>query len=197
MLQFITDIKAKTPVSDQILKAIEGGCRWVTISTEGASSEEIKKIVEAVKPTCVEKEVFLIMDSDVELAKECNVGGVFLHKDGVPCSKARMELGPAAVIGVEASSMADVHAVSALDIDYFGLPFGSEALDIDKIRDMCYHMEKEEIAQPRVVFGDIQLSDLLPLIEAGANGVAVSSPIAEAADIKEATAKFIKAMPGK
>lgn len=197
MLQFITDSKGNKPVTEQIFKAIEGGCRWITISTEGASPEEIKKIVEDVKPICVEKEVFLIMDNDVDLAKQCNVGGVFLHKGGIPCSKARMELGPAAVIGVEVTSMADVHAVSALDIDYFGLPYGSGTLDIDKVRDMCYEMEKEEIAQPRVVFGNVVLSDVLPLIEAGANGVAVSAPIADAPDVKDATAEFIKAIPGK
>ncbi len=197
MLQFITDFNGKLPVSEQILKAIEGGCRWVTISIKDASPEKIKQIVEDVKPTCVEKEVFLIMESDVDLAKECNVGGVFLHKGDTPCSKARMELGPAAVIGVEASSMADVHAVSALDIDYFGIPFGPDALDVDKVRDMCYEMEKEEITQPRVVMGKVDLDDVLPIIEAGANGVAVSAPIAESDDVKEATESFIKAMPEK
>ena len=85
-----------------------------------ATDEEIGKVVEAVKPTCEQKGVFLLLDDRVELAKQLNVGGVHLGKEDMPPSKARMILGPAAVIGVTANTIADVLAVSQLDIDYFG-----------------------------------------------------------------------------
>lgn len=204
MLQFITNTKVKTPVIDQIFAVIEGGCRWVQIRMKDASDEEIKKVVEAVKPKCIETGTFLLLNDRVELAKELNVGGVHLGKEDMPASKARMILGAAAVIGVTANTFADVAAVSKLDIDYYGIgPYNQTStkenlapvLGIDGIRDICYEMEKNKIEIPRVAVGGITLDDVLPLLEAGVNGVAVSKAIAEANDIVKATKDFINILP--
>ena len=204
MLQFITNTNSKTPVTDQIFAVIEGGGRWIQIRMKDASDEEIKKVVEAVKPKCIETGTFLLLDDRVELAKELNVGGVHLGKDDMPVSKARMILGAAAVIGVTANTLADVTAVSKLDIDYYGIgPFAdtdtkenlSPILGLSGIRDLCYEMEKEEINIPRVAVGGIKLDDVLPLLEAGVNGIAVSGAIANADDIVKATKEFLKVLP--
>lgn len=204
MLQFITNTKAKTPVTDQIFAVIEGGCRWIQIRMKDASDEEIKAVVEAVKPKCIETGSFLLLNDRVELAKELNVGGVHLGKEDMPVSKARMILGAAAVIGVTANTYADVAAVSQLDIDYYGIgPYAetetkenlSPILGLDGIRDICYQMEKNEINIPHVAVGGIKLDDVLPLLEAGANGVAVSGAIAFADDIVKETRKFIDILP--
>ena len=88
MLQYITNTDCNTPVTEQIFGVIEGGCRWVQIRMKDASDEEIKMVVDAVKPRCIEKDVFLILNDRVELAKELNVGGVHLGKEDMPCSKA-------------------------------------------------------------------------------------------------------------
>lgn len=204
MLQYITNTSCRVPVADQILAVIEGGCRWVQIRMKDAPDDEIRKVVEAVKPTCEQKQVFLLLDDRVELAKEVNVGGVHLGKDDMPCSKARMILGPAAVIGVTANTFADVIAVSNLDIDYYGLgPFAhtdtkknlAPVLGIDGIRDLCYGMATNNIEIPRVAVGGITADDVLPLIEAGANGVAVSGAIAFAKDIVKETERFMSLLP--
>lgn len=192
------------PVEDQVLAVIEGGCRWVQIRMKDSSDDEIRKVVEAVKPRCLEKEVFLILNDRVELAKELNVGGVHLGKEDMPCSKARMILGPAAVIGVTANTFADIVAVSNLDIDYYGIgPFASTTtkkklapvLGIDGIRKICFEMAQKEINIPHVAVGGIKLDDVLPLIEAGANGIAVSGAIAFSNDLVKETEKFINLLP--
>lgn len=204
MLQFITNTKSKTPVIEQVLAVIEGGCRWVQIRMKDASDEEFKKVVDAVKPKCIETGTFLLLNDRVELAKELNVGGVHLGKDDMPASKARMILGAAAVIGVTANTYADVAALSKLDIDYYGIgPYAdtdtkenlAPILGINGIRDICYEMEKNEILIPHVAVGGIKLDDVLPLLEAGVNGVAVSSAIANADDIVKATKEFLKVLP--
>lgn len=205
MLQYITNTASKVSVTDQIFAVIRGGCRWVQIRMKDASDEEISKVVEAVKPECEEKGVFLIMANKVELAKECNVGGVHLDKDDMPPSKARMILGPAAVIGVTAHTFADVLAVSQLDIDYYTLyPFRNESenasepeLGLEGIKNLCSEMFDKEINIPHVAAGGIKLEDALPLVEAGANGVAVSDAIAFADDIEKKTAEFVAVLPRK
>ena len=204
MLQFITNTKSKTPVTDQIFAVIEGGCRWVQIRMKDASDEEIKKVVDTVKPKCIETGTFLLLNDRVELAKELNVGGVHLGKEDMPVSKARTILGAAAVIGVTANTFADVAAVSALDIDYYGIcPYANTStkenlapiLGLNGIRDICYQMEEKNILIPHVAVGGIKLDDVLPLLEAGVNGIAVSSAIADADDIVQATRNFITILP--
>lgn len=204
MLQYITNTDCNVPVEDQVLAVIEGGCRWVQIRMKDASDDEIRKVVEAVKPECEKKEVFLILNDRVELAKELNVGGVHLGKEDMPCSKARMILGPAAVIGVTANTIADVLAVSNLDIDYYGLgPFASTTtkknlapvLGIEGLRTLCYEMTEKNINIAHVAVGGIKLDDVLPIIEAGANGIAVSGAIAFAKDMVKETERFIAALP--
>ncbi|MCH5234272.1 MAG: thiamine phosphate synthase [Muribaculaceae bacterium] len=204
MLQFITNTNSKTPVTDQIFAVLEGGCRWIQIRMKDASDEEIKKIVDAVKPKCIETGAFLLLNDRVELAKELNVGGVHLGKEDMPASKARMILGPAAVIGVTANTYADVAAVSQLDIDYYGIgPYAetktkenlAPVLGLSGIRDICYEMEKNEINKPHVAVGGITIDDVLPLLEAGVNGIAVSGAIGNADDIVKATKDFLKVLP--
>lgn len=203
MLQFITNTEAKASPAEQIKGVIAGGCRWVQIRMKDASDEEIGKVVDEVKPLCIETETFLILDDRVELAKTLDVGGVHLGKHDMLPSKARMLLGPAAVIGVTANTIEDIKAVRSLDIDYIGMgPYAytqtkknlSPVLGIEGIRNLCTDMERLEINISHVAVGGIRLEDATPLIEAGANGIAVSGSIAFAEDIAEATAKFLGAL---
>ena len=204
MLQYITNTDCNVPVIDQVFAVIEGGCRWIQVRMKDASDEEIRKVVESIKPKCIETESFLLLNDRVELAKELNVGGVHLGKDDMPASKARMILGPAAVIGVTANNMADIEAVSALDIDYYGIgPFAetdtkknlSPILGLKGVREICFSMEEKEIPIARVAVGGIKKDDVLELLEAGVNGIAVSGAIAFAKDLTEETRKFIELLP--
>lgn len=204
MLQYITNTESNVPVADQIFAVIEGGCRWVQVRMKEASDDEIRKVIEAVKPKCEEKEVFLLLNDRVELAKELNVGGVHLGKEDMPCSQARMILGPAAVIGVTANTMADILAVRSLDIDYYGLgPFAATTtkknlapiLGLEGIRNLCEGMEKNEINIAHVAVGGIKLDDVDALLKAGVNGIAVSGAIAFAKDLVKETERFISALP--
>ena len=204
MLQFITNTDCKVPVHEQVLAVIEGGCKWVQIRMKDAPDDDIRRVVEIIKPKCIEKEVFLILNDRVELAKELNVGGVHLGKEDMPPSKARMILGPAAVIGVTANTFADIIAVSALDIDYYGIgPYKNTTtkknlapiLGLEGIRKICYEMAEKNIEIPHVAVGGIEYDDILPLLEAGVNGVAVSGAIANAKDIVKETEKFVSLFP--
>lgn len=204
MLQFVTCPNTPRPEEEQVKAAIEGGCRWVQINMRYSSDDKIRKVVEAIKPLCVEKEVFLILASKVELAKELNVGGVHLYGGDMPCSKARMILGPGAVIGVTAKSYADVVAVSNLDIDYYALyPYANtdgysmsdNVLGYFGTFDICREMEKAKINIPRVAMGGIYMRNLSMVLASGVNGIAVSEAIAKAYDPVEATREFIAALP--
>lgn len=201
MLQFITNTESSVNPAEQVKGVIAGGCRWVQIRMKEASDEEISKVVEEIKPLCLETETFLILDDRVELAKKLDVGGVHLGKTDMLPSKARLILGPAAVIGVTANTFDDIKAVRSLDIDYIGMgPFAhtltkknlAPVLGIEGIRRLSMEMQQNEINIAHVAVGGIKLDDVVPLMEAGADGIAVSAAIANAADISSKTAEFIE-----
>lgn len=203
MLQFITNTEAAATPAEQVKGVIAGGCRWVQIRMKDASDEEISRVVEDVKPLCLETETFLILNDRVELAKKLDVGGVHLGKTDMLPSKARLLLGPAAVIGVTANSIDDVKAVRSLDIDYIGMgPYAdtrtkknlAPILGLEGIRNLCTEMEQLEINISHVAVGGIGLADVVPIMEAGSNGIAVSGAIAFADDISKATSEFLSAL---
>lgn len=203
MLQFITNTESSVSVSDQIKAFIKGGGRWVQVRMKDASDEEITKVIEEIKPLCIETETFLILDDRVELAKTLDVGGVHLGKEDMLPSKARMILGPAAVIGVTANTIDDVKAVRSLDIDYIGIgPFAqtstkknlSPILGIEGIKSICTQMNDLEINISHVAVGGIKREDVAALMEAGVNGIAVSGAIANAPDIIKATEDFLETL---
>lgn len=203
MLQFITNTDSRTPVTEQIKGFIAGGGRWVQVRMKDAGDEEITKVIEEVKPLCLETETFLILDDRVELAKTLDVGGVHLGKEDMLPSKARMILGPAAVIGVTANTIDDIKAVRSLDVDYIGMgPFAetttkknlAPVLGIEGLRDLCMEMEQLEINISHVAVGGIKRDDVVAVMETGVNGIAVSGAIANAPDVRKETEEFLKAL---
>lgn len=201
MLQFITSTHAPISVEEQVRAALLGGCRWIQIRMKEASDDEVAAVVEAVKPDCLAVEAFLILNDRVELAKRLDVGGVHLGHDDMPPSKARLTLGAAAVIGVTANTLADIRAVSALDIDYIGLgPYADTStkarlapiLGPEGVRRVIRETREAGISLPIVAVGGITPADVLPLKQAGANGVAVSAAIACSPDPVAATEEFIR-----
>lgn len=201
MLQFITDPKSNNSVVDQIKGVIQGGGRWIQIRMDDASDDEIRKVVEEVKPLCLEVQSFLLLHNRVELAKTLDVGGVHLDKNGMLPSKARLELGPAAVIGVSANTIDDVKAVRSLDVDYIAIgPYHNSnlfdasvpLLGLEGVKKVMDDMQQLEINIAHVASGGIGKDDVIDLLKAGANGIAVSEAIASSPDVKKETEEFLK-----
>lgn len=203
MLQYITNTQCGVPVVDQVKAVLDGGCRWIQVRMKDASDEEIGKAIEKIKPWCLETEAFLILNDRVELAKKLDVGGVHLGKTDMVPSKARMILGPAAVIGVTANNIDDIIAVRSLDVDYIGIgPYRytetksnlAPVLGLEGISEIDRQMKEKEIEIAHVAIGGIGLDDVGPLMQSGVNGIAVSGAIAKAPDIKKATEQFIETL---
>lgn len=201
MLQFITNDKSPVSVADQIKGFIKGGGRWVQVRMDNASDEEVRRVIEEVKPLCLEVQAFLLLHNRVELAKTLDVGGVHLEKSAMLPSKARLELGPAAVIGISANTIDDIKAVRSLDVDYIAIgPYKNSdlfdasvpVLGLEGVKQIDSEMQELEINIAHVASGGIAKDDVKALLEAGANGIAVSKEIAFASDVKKETEDFLE-----
>ena len=189
MLQYVTDANAKRSVEDQIKDVLAAGCNWITIDPSGMSDDEVKSLVEKIMPACLEKQAFLLIKDRVQLAKECNVGGTVLSQEDVTPSQARMDLGAAAVIGVEVENTRQIDRLVGLDMDYVVMPY--KTLGLDGVKDLCQYMQQKEMELPRVAGIGVGYDDIAPLMDAGCNGVAMSEALADAPDIADETRKAL------
>ena len=182
MLQYITNTTCGHSIPDQVKAVLEGGCRWIQLRMKDAPKEEIIEMAKVIKPLTDEKEAFLIINDHVDICRDVNCTGVHLGKSDMLPSKARLELGPLAVIGVTANTFEDIESVRSLDIDYIGIgPFAdtrtkknlAPVLGLQGITDLCGRMRSADINIAHVAVGGIRLEDVQPLLEAGCDGIAV------------------------
>lgn len=193
MLQFITSTSDKYSIAEEAQMAIEGGCLWIQVSQSLPDGVTQKEVLQELQPVCEENEVFLMADSDVELAKEMRIHGVHLKKNDMRPAEARELLGPHAVIGVDADTAADIIALRGLDIDYAVLDF-DDRHSIPSIREIINEVRKEGVEIHIVARGRFALSDFSELKQAGVNGFAVSRQISDTPDPVAATAEILDAI---
>ena len=200
MLQFITNSDSQINVVDQIKGAIAGGCRWIQINMKDASDDDIKCVINEVKPLCQESESILILSDKVELVKELELDGVHLDKGAMLPTQAREILGAGPIIGVAANSFSDISQIRYFDIDYISVgPYkhpessttDSPIVSTDDYASIMAQIHEQQIELPIVAFGDIETTDIQGLWATGINGIAVSNAIANANDISAQTAQFI------
>ncbi len=200
MLQFITNSDLQINVVDQIKGAIAGGCRWIQVNMKDASDDDIKCVINEVKPLCQESESILILSDRVELVKELELDGVHLDKGAMLPTQAREILGAGPIIGVTANSFSDISQIRYFDIDYISVgpykhPESSTAdspiVSTDDYASIMAQIHEQQIELPIVAFGDIETTDIQGLWATGINGIAVSNAIANANDISAQTAQFI------
>ncbi len=174
---------------DCVREALEGGATMVQLREKEGSTEELVELAQALKPLCAAYGVPLLIDDDVEAARLAGVDGVHVGQSDVACAQARQILGPDAIIGVSAQSVAMAKAAEEAGADYLGVGavFSTNTKDapvisVDTLQDIT-----DAVAIPVVAIGGITQENLGELKGTGIKGVAVVSAIFAAPSITEAT----------
>lgn len=179
---------------------IEGGCRWVQLRMKEATDAEVEAMAREITPLCQESGTILVIDDRVQVVMDTRVHGVHLGKDDMDPAEAREFLGPHAIIGCTANTIDDIRRLAALDIDYIGLgPLRhtttkerlAPVLGLDGIRTIIAQARAEGITVPVVAIGSVGLDDVRSLLDAGANGLAVSGAILSSPDPVATTRLFL------
>lgn len=200
MIQYITHTSEKYSLLEQVTQVIEGGCRWIQLRMKQATDEEVAEAARLITPICQETGTILVIDDRVEVVMQTRVHGVHLGHDDMPPAQAREYLGPHAIIGCTANTADEIIALAELDIDYIGLgPMRhtttkerlSPTLGLEGYRQIISQVREAGVQIPIVAIGGLTLDDVQPLLQAGANGLAVSSAILTAPDPTAMTAAFI------
>ena len=194
-LQYITS----NPIHAE--KACKGGADWIQLRVKNKSFEEWKELAYETKRICKLYKARLIINDNVQIAKEISADGVHLGKEDMSPTEARKILGEKFIIGGTANTMNDIMSLQQMNVDYIGLgPFRftstkeilNPVIGINGYIYMFPELKRKNMTIPVIAVGGIRTGDVNSLIAAGVYGVAVSSAITNTNDITKSTQEFIK-----
>ncbi len=180
----------------QVEAAILGGAR--IIQYRDKSGDRARRVLEATTllRLCRRHGVPLIVNDDLALAWQIGADGVHLGRDDSSLSQARRKLGPSAIIGISCyNSLPQAQAAESAGADYvaFGRFFPS-ATKPHAVRAEITLLQqaRQALSIPVVAIGGITPENGLPLVQAGADMLAVIQGVFAQPDIHHACRQFAK-----
>ena len=181
--------------SQSVEAALRGGARIVQYRDKRENSVLRQQLAAELVRLCREYGALSIINDDIELAAKVGADGVHIGKDDAALTLARARLGQGAIIGVSCYNRLEL----ALDAqkqgaDYvaFGAFFPSKTkpeavpASLDLLR-----AAKEQLTIPICAIGGIHANNAQPLLDAGADMLAVISAVFAADDIEVAAKRFV------
>ena len=198
-LYLITDRKVATrPLPEAVRLALEGGVRAVQLREKDLPVRELLGLARELRSLTREFEAKLFINDRVDVAVDVKADGVHLGGASMPVEAVRKIVGKDMQIGVSTHSLDEAKAAQEQGADLitygpifetpsktqYGVPVGVKSiLEI-----------KNEISIPKYAIGGINSGNMLKVMSAGADGIAVISAIMAADDIKKAAAEYMKAL---
>ncbi|MCU7813212.1 MAG: thiamine phosphate synthase [Candidatus Thiodiazotropha sp. (ex Notomyrtea botanica)] len=179
---------------DQVAQALHGGCRIIQYRDKRLDKVEKRSLAKQLMDLCKHHQALLIINDDVNLAQSVGANGVHLGREDADLSHARIQLGEAAIIGISCYNRLDLaHKAAQAGADYvaFGRFFPSltKPHAIQATPELL-RQAKTTLTLPLVAIGGITPENGAPLIEAGADMLAVVHGIFGQADIRVACQKL-------
>ena len=174
----------------QVEKALKGGVTFLQLREKNLDEEDFMKEARKIKALCKKYKVPLIINDNVEIAREIDADGVHVGQSDMEAGDVRAKLGPDKIIGVSAQTVEQAVLAEKHGADYLGVgavfPTGSKE-DAD---DVSYETLKaicEAVSIPVIAIGGITQENVKELAGSGICGIAVISAIYAQQDIRKAS----------
>ena len=160
--------------------ALQGGAQIVQYRDKSSDSAKRLHQAQQLKQLCQHYNIPLIINDDLELAAQLDVGVHLGQQDG-SITLARQRLGAKAIIGATChNSLEFAQQAAQQDASYlaFGAFYPSSTKPLAQLAQLDTLTQAKHLFNlPVVAIGGITLDNAMPLINAGANYVAVISDI--------------------
>ncbi|MGB4704907.1 MAG: thiamine phosphate synthase [Candidatus Saccharicenans sp.] len=194
-LYLVTDrrLAGELSLTELVSKAVAGGVTVVQLREKDCSTREFLEMALAVKKI-LPAGIPLIINDRLDIALAAGADGIHLGQSDLPAEIARKYLGPDAIIGLSVENFDQLREAINLPVDYlaispvFPTPTKTDtgpAWGIEGLRRARSFTEK-----PLVAIGGINETNVVEVLKAGANGVAVVSAICAATDPEEAARRL-------
>ncbi len=192
--QYITQDTEEYSHIELVDLACKAGIDWIQLRMKYSDEEVFFETAIQAKSICDKHNARLIINDNVQIAKNVGAHGVHLGKNDISPIEAKKILGKKFVIGGTANTYYDIVNLCKQNIDYIGLgPYRftktkrelSPILGIEAYRAIIERCTYNSINKPIVAIGGIVENDFKLLADTGLYGVAVSSMINKSKNIIE------------
>jgi len=184
---------------ERVRRALEGGATCIQHRAKGASFEDAKADALAIQTLCREAGVPFIVNDSLELALAIGADGLHVGQSDTAAREARRALGPDAILGVSAATVAEAVKAEQDGADYLGVGAvfpTSTKLDATFVTHTALRAICGAVDIPAVAIGGIHADNLLQLEHSGIAGVSVVSAVFGAPDVKAAACE-LKSLVGR
>jgi thiamine-phosphate pyrophosphorylase len=177
--------------------AIRGGTRVIQLRDKERSKAELLTIARKLRDLCAERGVLFIVNDHVDVVLAVNADGLHLGQGDLPPAEARRILPMDMLVGCSAHSVAEAVRAQANGADYVAL--GSIYPTTSKEKYKLVGMEmlrrtRPKVSVPLIAIGGINHANVLEVLKAGADGVAVISAVLGMEDVEKAARKLTARM---
>ncbi|UDM31954.1 thiamine phosphate synthase [Lentilactobacillus laojiaonis] len=178
---------------DQIKEALAGGITCLQLREKDLPDDQFLAEAQQIKTLCDSYHVPLIINDNVQIAKQVDAAGVHIGQSDTQLQIARDILGPHKIIGVSAHTIQEALAAQKGGADYLGVGAifttnskkDAEMVSLNELNKICH-----TVTIPVVAIGGITDQNLGQLKGTGIQGISVISAIFAQSDIQTATMKL-------
>lgn len=179
-------------IEEMVQQAINGGVRIIQYRDKSATPAQQTEIAQRLCQICQRQSVIFLVNDDPQLAREIDADGVHLGQTDTGLSAARALLGSDKIIGLSCHaslSLAQTAQQQGADYVAFGRFFDSRTkpeaspASIERLSEA-----KSSLQIPIVAIGGITADNAPPLLEAGADMLAVIHAVFGQQNIRQAAA---------
>jgi thiamine-phosphate pyrophosphorylase len=188
-LYVITDEGLSEGLSHQEIarRAIAGGADVIQLRDKAMTARQLLPIAKEINELARRSDVLFIVNDRIDVALASGAHGVHLGQDDLPLIDARRITPPGFIIGISASSKEQAIQADLEGADYVALgPIfttnskkdAAKACGIEKL-----HEVSALISVPLLAIGGINNENVVDVIDAGADGIAVISAVVSQPDV--------------
>jgi len=170
------------PFAEILKRALDAGdVASLQLRLKDVSDEEIRRATEVLMPIAQKRDVAFILNDRPDLARTLGCDGVHVGQEDASYAEARLIVGKNAIVGVtchDSRHLAMEAAEAGADYVAFGAFFPTATKEAKARADIeTLRWWAEMMVVPCVAIGGITVDNAMPLIEAGADFLAVSSGV--------------------
>jgi thiamine-phosphate pyrophosphorylase len=177
--------------------ALAGGVDVIQLREKETSGQRMLELARMLRDWTYEAGALLIINDRPDIAALVNADGVHLGQDDLPPAAARRIVGAQSLIGVSAHSIEQAREASLSGADYLGIGpvFPSNTKTFTEFPGLdLVRAAAAEIRMPWFAIGGISRDNLSQVRNAGAERIAVSSAVAQAAEPEAVTRELAAAL---
>ncbi|WP_135076201.1 thiamine phosphate synthase [Terasakiella sp. SH-1] len=185
------DLDTFAPILESTLDASDVAC--VQLRLKDVSDDVVRTACEKLAPIVQGRNIAFVLNDNPKLAKEMGCDGVHVGQDDTPYKKAREIVGKDAIVGVtchDSKHLAMIAGEQGADYVAFGAFYPTQTKEAkSKAEPWILEWWSTMFEVPCVAIGGITTENAAPLVEAGADFLAVSSGVWEHPEGPEAAVK--------